>query len=248
MFPYGTVKTLTLSLVFWGINLDAEIFFFICILRSLIIEVLLFYFQNSDEVIIYLPNTLVNNLFPKGKSMETLSYRFANLEDAEIIHQYTQEVFLESQNFLLLPDYLIDSIKGDELGYLAKIIKDNRSIFYLAFSCSRLVGMSDGRLSKPPSPKLTVGVTVQKNFRRRGIAKKLIEGMVFECRKRNILELNLQTYSHNRAALNLYQSFGFETLYDSNNEVFVTPSGETASKVNMHMLIESNPILRSRGA
>ena len=185
MFPYGTVSTLTLSLVFWGINLDAE-----------------------------------------------------------IIHQYTQEVFVESQNFLLLPDYLLDSIKGDELSYLTKIMKNNRSIFYLAFSCSRIVGMSDGRLSEPPSPKLTVGVTVQKNFRRKGIAKKLIEGMIFECRRRNILELSLQTYSHNRAALKLYQSFGFETLSDSNNEAFVTPFGETVSKVNMRMLIGSNPIFK----
>jgi len=52
----------------------------------------------------------------KALNLKTFSYRFANLEDAEIIHQYTQEVFLTSQNLLLLPDYLIDSIKGDELG------------------------------------------------------------------------------------------------------------------------------------
>ena len=170
--------------------------------------------------------------------METLSYRFANLEDAEIIHQYTQEVFIESQNFLLLPDDLLDSIKSDDLNYLTKIMRDNRSIFYLAFSCSKIVGMSDGRLSESPSHKLKIGVTVQKNFRRKGIAKKLIDGMIIECRRRNISVLNLQTFSHNHAALALYQNLGFETLYDSNNEVFITPSGETASKVNMSMLIE----------
>jgi len=103
--------------------------------------------------------------------------------------------------------------------------------------------MSDGRISKSPSHKLEIGVTVQNNFRRRGIAKQLIEGMVLECRRRNILELNLQTYSHNHAALNLYQSFGFKTLSDGNDEAFVTPSGETVSKVNMRMLIRSNPII-----
>lgn len=178
--------------------------------------------------------------------METLSYRFANLKDAEIIHQYTQEVFIESQNVLLLPNYLLDSIKGDELCYLSNIIQDDRSIIYLAFSGPRMVGMSDGRLSTPSTPKLTIGVTVQKKFRRKGIAKKLIEGMILECRRRNILELNLQTYSHNRAALALYQSLGFETLYDSNNKTFITPFGETTSKVNMRMLIGSSPFLKSR--
>ncbi len=170
--------------------------------------------------------------------METLSYRFANLEDAEIIHQYTQEVFIESQNVLFLPDFLLNSIKGDELSYLLKIIQDNRSFIYLAFSGSRMVGMSDGHLSKPPTPKLTIGVTVKKNFRRKGIGKKLIESMILECQRRNILELNLHTYSHNHAALALYQNLGFETLYDSNNKKIITSSGEVVSKVDMRMLIE----------
>ncbi|MDF1684483.1 MAG: GNAT family N-acetyltransferase [Legionellaceae bacterium] len=177
--------------------------------------------------------------------METLSYRLANLEDAEIIHQYTQEVFVESQNFLLLPDDLLDSIEGDDLSYLTKIMRDNRSIFYLAFSCSKIVGMSDGRLSESPSHKLKVGVTVHKNFRRKGIAKKLIDGMILECRRRNISELNLQTFSHNRAALALYQSCGFKTLHNNSNEAFITPSGEIANKVNMRMLVGANSFFKS---
>jgi len=145
---------------------------------------------------------------------------------------------MESQNVLLLPNYLLNSIKGDELSYLLKIIQDNRGIIYLAFSGPRMVGMSDGRLSKPPTPKLTIGVTVQKNFRRKGIAKKLIEGMVLECRQRNILELKLHTYSHNHAALALYQNLGFKTLHNSHNETAITSSGEIVSKVDMRMLIE----------
>ncbi|MGF1686157.1 GNAT family N-acetyltransferase [Photobacterium japonica] len=67
-----------------------------------------------------------------------------------------------------------------------------------------------------PSPKAgeekqgILGVQVHPDYRRRGIAKQLLNAVLVDCQRYGIEQVDLTVYQHNAGAIRLYQQFGFQ--------------------------------------
>ncbi|MBQ2932104.1 MAG: ribosomal protein S18-alanine N-acetyltransferase [Clostridia bacterium] len=54
-----------------------------------------------------------------------------------------------------------------------------------------------------------IDVAVHRDYRRQGVAKRLLEAMIGECESRGIFEVNLEVRESNFAARELYRKLGF---------------------------------------
>ncbi len=54
-----------------------------------------------------------------------------------------------------------------------------------------------------------IDVAVHRDYRRQGVAKRLLEAMIGECENRGIFEVNLEVRESNFAARELYRKLGF---------------------------------------
>jgi [ribosomal protein S18]-alanine N-acetyltransferase len=68
----------------------------------------------------------------------------------------------------------------------------------------------------PPEAEL-LKIAVLKQFRRQGVAKALMEGVLARARAAGCLSCTLETRSGNRAALELYAGFGFQKILARRN-------------------------------
>lgn len=86
-----------------------------------------------------------------------------------------------------------------------------------------LVEKRDGRLvgyiiySEVQGEAELLRVAVDKSYRRRGIARKLIKGMLRELREFDAERVTLEVRAHNISAVQLYKKFGFTELFVRKN-------------------------------
>jgi ribosomal-protein-alanine N-acetyltransferase len=86
-----------------------------------------------------------------------------------------------------------------------------------------LVEKRDGRLvgyiiySEVQGEAELLRVAVEKSYRRKGIARKLIKGMLRELREFEAERVTLEVRAHNISAVQLYKRFGFKELFVRTN-------------------------------
>lgn len=165
--------------------------------------------------------------------MEKLHYRFTKKEDAKKIHEYSQIVFLEAQHFLLLPEVVLNDVKGQDTEYLEKLLSNKGFIGIVALSENKIVGFCDGWISKKNPLKASIGVSVHEDFRQKGIATKLIQKMLEECKRRQIKFIHLQTFSHNKKAIALYKKLDFTFLKQETPSFVEDDEGKKVEKIYM---------------
>ncbi len=86
-----------------------------------------------------------------------------------------------------------------------------------------LVEKRDGRIvgyiiySEVQGEAELLRVAVEKSYRRKGIARKLIKGMLRELREFEAERVTLEVRAHNISAVQLYKRFGFKELFVRTN-------------------------------
>ena len=60
-------------------------------------------------------------------------------------------------------------------------------------------------------------VIVNNNYRRKGVASKLLEYLIDYCKEKSISNITLEVNENNIAAINLYKKYGFETAATRKN-------------------------------
>ena len=60
-------------------------------------------------------------------------------------------------------------------------------------------------------------IIVSNNYRRQGIASKLLEYLIDYCKEKSISNITLEVNENNIAAINLYKKYGFETAATRKN-------------------------------
>jgi [ribosomal protein S18]-alanine N-acetyltransferase len=108
----------------------------------------------------------------------------------------------------LEPDKLVSEISRDERRDRFHFLLDTgQNISFLAESRGRLVGELTLALGHPDPTRLGFGV--HPDFRRRGVARRLLQHGIAWSDSNDIHKLTAEVMSHNTAALALLQELGF---------------------------------------
>ena len=71
-----------------------------------------------------------------------------------------------------------------------------------------------------------INVATDTRYKRMGMAEKVLEAVIEECKNRNIVTISLEVRESNKAAIALYEKLGFEVMGKRNN--FYTNPTENA--------------------
>lgn len=157
----------------------------------------------------------MNSTIFKGKTPDGISYtiRYPKRTDLEEYLKYINELSKE-KTFVSFQGEEIT--KDDERVYLNSIlkkIKNKLSVQLVVDINGKIEGISGidtkGRVNNHVG---IFGISISKNFRSRGIGKKLIESVLEETKKnlKHIKIIHLECFANNNAACNLYKSVGFK--------------------------------------
>nr|MDO8081601.1 N-acetyltransferase [Candidatus Freyarchaeota archaeon] len=119
----------------------------------------------------------------------------AEIKDMDILHKIEIESFPEN---------------AFPKSFLKYLIVQHNSIFLKAKICDEIVGFVAGLLQDLYSISRIYTLDVKPEFRRKGIASKLLQTLEKEFKKRGAALSTLEVEVDNTAALNLYQKFGYK--------------------------------------
>lgn len=120
----------------------------------------------------------------------------AEVKDLDTLHKIEMECFQEN---------------AFPKSFIKFLIVQHNSIFLKAQISDEIVGFITGVLQNSFSVGRIYTLDVKPEFRRRGIALKLIQTLENEFKKRGAALSILEVEVNNTSALNLYQKFGYKT-------------------------------------
>jgi ribosomal-protein-alanine acetyltransferase len=121
----------------------------------------------------------------------------AEVKDLDILHEIERESFSEN---------------AFPKSFLKYLIVQHGSTFLKAKINDEIVGCIAGLPHKPNGISRIYTLEVKPEFRRKGIASKLLQTLENEFKKRGATLSILEVEVDNTAALNLYQKFGYKTV------------------------------------
>ena len=148
----------------------------------------------------------------KSKSGKDIIIRYPVLEDAQKMSEYINKLS-DEQTFITFQGEHMSP--ADEQNYLEKELKniqEQKSVFLLAFSGERLIGISNIDLGERTSSHVAIfGISIAKEFRGEGIGKLLMEAIHKEA-ERHLPKLRivyLGLFANNTLAKEMYERFGY---------------------------------------
>lgn len=148
----------------------------------------------------------------KLKDGREVIFRYPQIGDAPLMLEYINTLSKERTFIRFQGEQLTLDFEVKRLTDLLKKIEHKLAVQLLVFCNSKIVGISD-LIMHEGATKHTggFGITLAKEFRNKGIGKKLMTAVINEAIK-NIKEIKiifLSCFSDNTVALNLYKSIGF---------------------------------------
>jgi RimJ/RimL family protein N-acetyltransferase len=142
--------------------------------------------------------------------MSTLfAIREASVTDAPRIRQYLSELVKEQPPVLFRRDKA--PTEDEEVAFLKMVQGTDRSVVFLAEVKDEVVGMLDfhGHKKEQCAHCGGFGMSVHQAWRNKGIASKLLEELFSWARFRNFRRIELEVFSNNQQAIDLYDKHGF---------------------------------------
>ncbi len=142
--------------------------------------------------------------------MPKLNIRKATEQDASKIIRFLKKIYSENLDTLFKKDS-VPSILKEEY-YIRQIYRYNGVIF-IAEILNVVVGMITARRYEHPqvAHSVLIGISVLKDFRNRGIGKKLMDTIKLWAKENKVKRIELQVFSINLKALEFYLREGFDT-------------------------------------
>ena len=146
-----------------------------------------------------------------------MEIRRANKEDIEQILILLLEV--ARIHVEIKPDFFYPGVSKYSHDELIKMIDDDNDPIYVACDNKKVLGylFCQTRIQKYPNlikrnKTLYIDdLCVDKNYRRQGIGKRLIEFIIDEANKNNYDDIALNCWPDNKAACKYYEKMGFKT-------------------------------------
>ena len=130
-------------------------------------------------------------------------------EDAEKLIAQMRKIGGESDNLTYGSEGLSITVE-QESGFLESIANDQHSVFYCAWKKSELVGTANlSGLPRRMSHRAELGISVLKNEWNNGIGAMLMQHLIDYAKEHGIEIINLEVRSDNKAAIHLYEKYGF---------------------------------------
>lgn len=156
-----------------------------------------------------------NKIVFEGQTKDGRKYviRYAEIRDVQSMCDY-MNILSQEQTFITFQGEILTL--EQETKYLDDFIKkmdENLAIKLLAEYDGKIIGITDIKMNdKVASHEGVFGITVAKEFRGKGVGKKLME-LVFEEAEKNIPQLRIVTlgvFGDNPLAHGMYKKFGFK--------------------------------------
>jgi len=95
-------------------------------------------------------------------------------------------------------------------------IKSKNAILLVALDKNKIIGYALGWIEKRPAHAFRIGyfcdIFIIRNYRNKGIGKKLIKGLMNWFKSKKIKYVTLDVYSKNKTAIKAFYSIGFKEL------------------------------------
>lgn len=156
----------------------------------------------------------MSKLVFKGKTTDGIPYiiRYPKRTDLHELWRYINEISKE-QTFISLQGEEI-SLEEERvfLNRELRKIKENKGLLLIVETNKKIIGVSHiNRGVRISSHIGTFGISIAKDFRGKGIGKKLIKTIIAESKKlAGIKIIELECFASNDAACKLYKSCGFK--------------------------------------
>ncbi|RRD94037.1 GNAT family N-acetyltransferase [Clostridiales bacterium COT073_COT-073] len=132
--------------------------------------------------------------------------------DAAKLLEYANQIGKESDNLTYGAEGLTVSLE-QEMEFLKKNAEERHSVFYLAWKNDKIIGAANlNGLSRRMSHRAGLGISVLKAEWSKGIGSMLMQKLIDYANANGIEIINLEVRSDNKAAIHLYQKFGFQTI------------------------------------
>lgn len=173
------------------------------------------------------------------KSGRTLTIREAQASDAADLIAYINEVAGESDFLTFGPGDFTKTIEEEE-----RILQAHADAPNQVFLIGELEGAIAGTLNVSAGSKPRIrhigdlGMSVRKEHWNDGIGSALLSASIEWARRTGVVrKLNLHVYTHNEAAIGLYERSGFEHEGTIRRDAYI--DGEFADSYAMGLLIDS---------
>ena len=131
-------------------------------------------------------------------------------EDVRILVKQIHELHLSNR-----PDIYNDG-ESFPKEYFEKVLSDANNLNYVYVESKKIVGVLNATLQhtnplpiiKPRTYYFIENIVVDKNHRRKGIAKKLFSYLTLKAKENNIDSIELNVWSFNTEAIKFYESMG----------------------------------------
>jgi RimJ/RimL family protein N-acetyltransferase len=167
-----------------------------------------------------------------------ISIREARPEDAAELLEYLHRVFAEPGiNLITAPDEFSFTVEG-EIQFIADMAAAANSHYLVAEHDGAIIGQLtlEGGKKRAIHHTAILGITVAKEWRGRGVGRRLIETAIAYARQSGVIQrIELQVLARNEPAIHLYRRLGFEIEGTRRRAVF--RDGEYQDNLIMALLL-----------
>jgi RimJ/RimL family protein N-acetyltransferase len=143
-----------------------------------------------------------------GERALDVDIREADLDDAVSLRNYASELFGEH-----LPGLYERPVPtlADEVQFVESYRKPVNSVLLVAEDGGRVVGLLGllGRELPQEAHVGSVGISVRRDYRGRGVGTRLIETLFEWARQHGIRRIEIEAFANNPGAIRLYEAMGF---------------------------------------
>lgn len=147
-----------------------------------------------------------------SKNGKIITLREAQVSDAEAMIRYMNAILTESDSLnLSAGEFDISKEKEEEI--IQNYLDTPNKLFLLALDEENIIGAANMGSKQRKKTKHVghIGISIRTSHQRNGIASALMEEIIRYAKASHIIKrLELEVFSHNTAAIQLYTKYGFE--------------------------------------
>lgn len=141
-----------------------------------------------------------------------IEIRQANIQDAQILLDYMNQISKETKNLTREPEEFQMTLEQEEQ-FLKRVSESHNNEMFLAFHDDNLIATSGfhGSSLSRLKHKVSFGISVLEQYRNIGVGTVLLDTIIKTAKERKLHKIELEVRNDNKSAIHLYEKLGFFT-------------------------------------